>query len=371
MVESIGADAGLDRRQLLAQIPKLTLAHSAIIAAGDGHWPHVAAVEQELSGLQTWVEQRQADGAPLALAGDPGALCAATALASTMPGGARATWAGSADPIELSGLLEGRPHLVAIDGPAWVDAVAGGLVDTLAGVTHVGGDGPLSGPGAGDARFGVLSPLSLALCALAGTPADAVLAETRQLARRAAAPAALENPAYLLAAALLGWRDRGVDRLLIAVPSARLAPWARWASGAIEGLSCRVARPHGLDEPRGIGAGAAHSGDDLTLQRLVEGPGDTVTLALWSDDLGADRLIGADRSAGALLREQHQRWLRELKLRGRPVVQLRLPSLGPASMAAASYLLIHAAVAWSMAQELDPIAMPAVARWRERARQDL
>lgn len=372
MAESIGADAGLDRRALLAQIPRISLAHAAITSAPAGRWPHLAALEADRAAARAWAVERRDSGAPLALVGDPAAVDGARALAATVGGGADLGLITSPDPIEIAAVMSRRPHLVALEGAAWVEPLTGALAESASGITRVGADGPLAGPGADDARFGPLSPLALALVDRAGASSEAVLTEARALARRISAAAMYDNPAYLLAAALMACRERGRDRLVLVTPSARLDPWASWAVRAVEGLTCRVARPSGLmDEPRGLGVSLARSGDELALQRLLDGPADTVALLIWSDDPGPDLRVGAQGSATTLLREQHQRWAGELRLAGRPALQLRLPGLDPSALGAASTLLIHAAIAWAAAQDLDPIAMPAVARWRARARQAL
>ena len=105
-------------------------------------------------------------------------------------------------------------------------------------------------------------------------------------------------------------------------------------------------------------------GDELMLQRLLSGARDTLTCALWTDDPGTDHRIGEASSHWELTRGLLSATLGLLVRGSRPVVQVRLPALGPAALAEFSLLFLHAAMTVAIALDTDPLAVAAVARWR-------
>lgn len=378
LASRIGVLAGVEERQLRAQLPKINAAHASLVGAGDDGWPHLRCLaEPPLDLVKAWAEARRQAGERIVVVGEPGALAAARALMSTAPPAGEApippiSWVDgldAVDPLDADPLGGDRPvHVLALDGPGWVETVVRDLMPGASGLTVAGerddhglGDAErLKGPV--DARFGVFGPAALALAALAGVDVDAAMADGLDTARRCSAPGLYNNPAYLWAALLHASRERGIERLQFLVPSARLVPWADWAARAWLSLTSRAETRGGVRVHVGWGATVSRVGDEAMLQHVVDGPRDVMIVALNVERGGA--LSDAAQRRWSLGRELMSAAVQQLSREGRPVVQIRAPSVGAPSVAALSALTLHTALTVAMLQDIDPLATPAVAFWR-------
>lgn len=372
LANAVGVWGGVDQRQLRAQIPKMNAVHAALLAAGDQGWPHTRALSGDpLERAGAWAEARRSAGDRVVVLGEPGAVAAARVLASGLA--AQPRWVDAPDALE-DALADGPAHLLVLDGPPWVRWLAASSAGRCSGLTVAGDEPtPLDGaellPGPADARFGVLGPAALALALLGGADGQGVLDEARSVARRCAHPALFENPAYLWAALMVAGRESGLERLAFLLPTARLEPWAAWAARAWVSLTSRADTRSGVRVHGGVGAITARLGDEALIQHILAGPRDLLGCAVVVDDGGGASALAGERWAlsRALLTAQVQQMSRV----GRPVIQIRLPSLKPGMIAGLSVLVLHAALAVAIASDLDPLAAPAAAAWRALASGEL
>ena len=372
LASRIGVLAGVEERQLRAQLPKINAAHASLVAAGDEGWPHLRSLtEPPLESVHAWVEARRTAGERVVVVGEPGALAAARALMSSGEASHPVLWVDGFDAVDpLAGAEKGGAplHVLALDGPGWVATVVRDLMPFAAGLTVAGereshGFGPcerLVGPA--DARFGVFGPAALALAALAGVNIEGALADGLETARRCSAPGLYNNPAYLWAALLHAGRERGIERIQLLVPSARLLPWADWAARAWMSLTSRAETRGGVRVHVGLGATVARLGDEAMLQHVVDGPRDVMIVALNVEQGGA--LDPAAQRRWSLGRELMAAAVQQLSREGRPVLQIRAPSLGAPTTAALAAMTLHTALTLAFIQDIDPLATPAVALWR-------
>lgn len=345
-------------------ISRFNALHGAILAAGDGGWPHLSLLGTA-PDLSPWVEARRAAGERLVVLGEPGAVSACRAL---LPGGAPMTPVFS--PGGLVAALAGDVpvHLMTLQGPRWVRDLAVEARPSVRSATWVGrDDAPAEFEhlvGASDARFGVLGPGSLAVAALAGVGPELLLAEAERMARRCAGPALFENPAYVWAALLGSLADRGVERLTFLLPDPALQPWSDWAARCWAGTTARVVGRSGVQTHRGLSVHSALVGDENLLQLQLAGPRDALVVSVTVDDPGPSVAQPLGLRAWELGRALQARQVRQLTLDGRPVIQLRLPSLQPAWLASLSFLSLHTAVVVALFQDADPLVQPVVDHWR-------
>lgn len=376
LTSKVGVWGGLDQRHLRAQIPRMNAVHAAILALGDRGLPHLAGLDaSRLEQAVAWVARRRAEGAPVVVLGEPGAVAAVRALSSVAPDPGALRWVDGIDGAEEA-LAAGDAHLLVLDGPPWVRWLAARLAGSAIGLTLAGEGAPIPGlegaerlNGPCDARFGVFGAASLAVAELAGARGDAILEEATRAARRVAHPALFENPAYLWAAVLVAGREHGLERLCFLLPTGRLEGWAAWGTRMWAAVTTRAESRGGVRRPTGIPTLVARLGDEAMIQHLLGGPHDVLGVAVTVDDLGARDARGHHRwgLARALLSAQIMQLCRD----GRPVVQLRLPSLDPAMLAGLSMVTLHAAIATALASDLDPLSSPAAQQWRTLAEDEI
>ncbi len=376
LTSKVGVWGGLDQRHLRAQIPKMNAVYASINALGDQRLPYGRPLGDALSAaLDAWVEARRAEALRVVVLGEPGAVSAARMLSSLAPDPGAITWVDGMDGLEAA--LGGAPaHLVVLDGPPWVRWLAESLGGRAKGATVVGGELPIAGlegaetlPGPADAALGVLGPFALAAAALCGAAIAPIVEEAIRARQRCASMALFENPALLFAAVLVAAREHGVERLVFLLPSGRLEPWAAWATRAWSSITTRGAARANVRVPAGVPSIAVRLGDEAMIQHLLGGPHDLLGCALVLDDDGAQDLEGRRRwgLARSLLTAQFMQLCRD----GRPVVQLRVPTLDPAMIAGLSVVCLHAATATALASDIDPLLSPAVQLWRTLATEEI
>lgn len=327
--------------------------------------------EELLAQVDRWVEARRAEGGPIVVLGEPGAVAAARVLSSLSPEPGRLRWLDGVDALGAETLA--GAHLVVLDGPPWVRWLAQELAGAASGITWVGAEAAPSGaellPGPADARFGVLGPFALAAAALCGAALAPIVDEISRARTRCAAPALFENPALLFAAVLVAARDHGVERLAFLLPTGRLEPWAAWATRAWPGITTRSESRAGVRVPSGVPCLAVRLGDEALIQHLIGGPHDLLGCAVLLDDDGSRDLEG--RRRWALGRALQNAQFMQLCRDGRPVVQLRLPTLDPGLVAGLSVVCLQAATAVALASDLDPLSAPAAQLWRTLAAEEI
>jgi len=368
LASEVGIWGGLDQRQLRAQIPRMNTVYPVFAEL-------VARAPAAVPGLEVaqaaarWAQARLAAGEEVLVLGEPSAVAAARALEATAPTPGRVRYVDGLD----AEAPRGRPvHLLVLDGPPWVRWMARSWAGGFSGITVVGGEpgspwGPevqrLEGPA--DGAFGVLGPAALAAAAVSGASIDAIVAEAARVHARCGARALFENPALLWAAVLRAGRDYGIERLFFLLPSSRLEPWGAWVTRAWASLTSSADSRGDVRVPAGVPTQVATLGDEAILQHLLSGPRDLLGAAIMLDDVGARDPEGVTRRA--LARALMGVAVSQISRDGRPVVQLRLGSLDPPTVAGLSVLALYAALAFALACDVDPLDMPAARRWRELA----
>lgn len=367
--------AGVDRRALRALQPRLSAVHAQLEAAADedllphrGLVRHPERLAPALQATRGWKADR------VVVLGEPGAVGAATLLACQ--GGLRpVVGVDGPDPALLRAALAGAeaPALVVLDGPAWVRRVATAMAPRFESIAVFVGDGtagdgwalggqaPIEVPGAADARFGVVGAASLGLAAWAGHDPDCIVAEISSMATRCDSRGVFDNPAFGLAAVALELSGPHGDALpIVMLPTSRLSAFGLHLARAWTAFSARAVEQGNVRRLVGATPVVFTAGDEAMAQRAVEGPPEAWLLALWVDDPGGD-----DAAAWEVVRTLTEAHVKQSVRARRPVVGLRLSDLEPGTVAAASYLVVHAGLTLAALRGLDPLAMPAADALRD------
>ncbi len=307
-------------------------------AAAAGALPH-ERLRQRLSGGETAVDRVAAalPAGPLAVVGEPSALRAHRVLVAAEPG---LRWVDA--PLDHD---PGLP-VVEVPGPAWATAApvatAALPADTLAGLASAPGAPETETIEDMDGRFGVFSPLSLALLRRSGQdlePVHALLDELSVACRAPSTDPALGLATWLLACAL----EDDAPELAIIGGGVRGRAFARWAAGALAAITKgKIEGP--LVRSVGLAPRVVRPGDESQLGWLTA-PGRVPWLLTVEPgvDGALDPLLASHRAL------QHE-------VAG-PVIRLRMRNGGPASLAAAAWLVLEAALTVAVQLGLSPLAM--------------
>lgn len=368
LASEVGVWGGLDQRQLRAQIPRMNAVHAALMGLLERAPAQVPAMEMAEAATR-WAEARAAAGEEVVVLGEPSAVAAARALAATAPAPARVSYV---DGLDAQAPRGAKVHLLVLDGPPWVRWMARAWASEGAGLSVAGEepDAPwgseverLRGPA--DGAFGVLGPGALAAAAVSGASPLAIVAEAARVWARCGSKALFENPAFLWAAVLRAGREHGIERLFFLLPTSRLEPWGAWATRAWASLTSSADSRGDVRVPAGVPTQVATLGDEAILQHLLSGPRDLLGAAVMLEDVGARE--PQDVARWALARSLMAEAVAQITRDGRPVVQVRLGSLDPPTVAGLSVVTLHAALAFALAADVDPLDMPAARRWRDLA----
>jgi hypothetical protein len=281
------------------------------------------------------------------------------------------------DPVALAAAFDGAraPLLVVLDGPPWVRALAEVASVRAASAFVVGEPGAdewtlpgaarAAAPGATDPRFGAMGGAALAVAAARGVPVEAALDGLRRMAQRCAQPGMFDNPAYLLASLVdAAAEERGLTQIALLLPSPRMADWGGWARGAWTAVVSKTRVRDSVRDYHGTTPMIVQAGDEAMVQRLIDGPRNVLTLALWADEVGAPVAEGA-AATWELARGLMGAHVKQLVTSGRPVVRIGFGAVDASHLLELAMMWVHAAVASAARAELDPLAMPAADRWRE------
>jgi hypothetical protein len=343
---TLGPGRGISASHIRSLRVRVRAAREEVSSAAEaGVLPHERA-RQQAPALTAAVHDALPTGA-FVVVGEPGALRALRVFGTRA---AEVRWSEAplhADP--------GVPT-VEVPGPDWARsgpeatvALAAEQVQALCGVEHFADM---------DGRFGVFSPLSRALLLRSGMeldPVDTMLAELSAACRQPSSDPVAGLASWLLANAL----DDNTPELAImgAGPGAR--ELAAWAAGALSAIALGV--PEG-QLARSVGVRARHvlPGDESALGWLTA-PGSMPWLLTIEPGVhGAhDPLLATHRA--------HQHSV------GGPVLRLRMRNDRPASLAAAAWMVIEAALTVAVVIGVPPLTMPeadAFHRLRSEAQSD-
>ena len=320
---------------------------------------------------QDWANE----GERVVLMGDAGAVLGASLLC---PEGAL-DQVTCPDPLVLQRILSGPEpvHLLALDGPPWVRALAAGLAGRVGRVTVVKGDGSdapsweLPGvqrweeAGSADLRFAPFSPLAQALAEYCDVPLGPLMEAWRGASEQCGGRATWDNPALLLAGIAAATADSDRGRLVLVGGDASLGRLAGWAAASWSAITVKATGESGVRRAHDTLPVAGTLGDEALVQRLVEGPDDAWSLLLTgtpgAGDLALDGPVG---SVGVIARDLARAWGSLLTESHRPHVRLRASGEGAAASLALATVLVHAALALAVYRGLAPLQMPAADRLR-------
>lgn len=343
---SLGPGRGVSASHIRSLRVRVRAAREEVSGAAQaGVLPHERA-RLQAPALTAAVRDALPDG-PFVVVGEPGALRALRVF------GARA-----ADVRWSEAPLRTDPGIptVEVPGPDWARsgpeatvALAADRVQALCGVEHFADM---------DGRFGVFSPLSRALLLRSGLeldPVDTMLAELSAACRQPSSDPVAGLAAWLLASAL----DDNAPELAVMGACSGARELAAWAAGALSAITQGV--PEG-QLARAVGVRARHvlPGDEGALGWLTA-PGSMPWLLTVEPGVhGAhDPLLATHRA--------HQHSV------GGPVLRLRMRNDRPASLAAAAWMVIEAALTVAVVLGVPPLTMPeadAFHRLRSEAQSD-
>ncbi len=382
----VGEGVGFSRLHLQNQLGRFKGIHGDLESAiTDGLLPHIDVWLDEEGAIraQARASAWQQSAGRVVVLGTPDAVAAARVLSLlAAPGTGRSRnirWISSTDPSVVQSAFHPRDGnwLVVLDGPDWVRRMAVGLMDRVVGTTIFVGDGTpedqwtLPGAelvvdaGSADPRFGIMGAAALTLMAVAGNDPKAAQEGVSGAMKACRRTGLFDNPAYRLAALLnTASETLLLDQVVCMLCTPQLQHWAEWLCNAWSAITTFV------DDQGSFQVRAGHRprwidlANESALERQVSGPANHLTLAFWVDDPGQDVAIGELDTAWLMARELMNQQIHQLVTAGRPVIQVRIPTLAPDAMAELSVLFLHGLLAMVAGRGGDPLAMNAADAFR-------
>lgn len=227
-------------------------------------------------------------------------------------------------------------------------------------------------------RFSALTPVGLAPAAVVGIDPRDLLRAAAEVRAACLDPDPTVNPALALAAVHAAAERAGRTVAVLMPYGAALEPLAPWWAQLV-GESLGKPGPEG---PAGVSPIAARGPADQhsLLQRLVEGPDDTLVVVVHAADAPTGATVpaegealchGAGRSLGAILDAERRGTVEALRAAGRPVVEITLAAADAGSAAAFLFAYEAAVVYWGRLLGVDPFGQPGVQGGKDAARRIL
>ena len=268
-------------------------------------------------------------------------------------------------------------HLVVLDGPPWVRALASGLRSRVGRITLAHGDGTddapweLTGaerweePGAADVRFAPFSPLAQALAEANDVELGPLMEAWRSASERCSGRATWDNPALLLAAIAAASSEAGRSRMALVGAGGWLGRWARWSEAAWSAITVKSTADGTARRSYDTVPVAGILGDEALVQRLVEGPDDSWSILATTTPGPGDLVLDGDAgSVGVIANDLASAWGDLLTETHRPHVRLKIGASGAAAAIGLATITVHAALALAVYRGLAPLQMPAADRSR-------